>query len=145
MRFNKELYIAYCAARYSVFTPSCVINLWHGSVSEGIAALHESYEVQTSSIITACNPYSKLTSATENNIRQERLARQVSCRWKHLPAAGTDPQGCWPPEPGILILGITRDEARMLARDYDQHAILYIEGATPRVCASDINFRGIIQ
>jgi len=47
-----------------------------------------------------------------------------------VPGMGRDPGGEWPSEPSVLVLGISRREAEVLGRSYDQNAIVFYEKDT---------------
>ena len=47
---------------------------------------------------------------------------------------GRDPRGEWPAEASVLVLGISRREAEILGRSYEQNAIVFIErGQAPEL------------
>ena len=49
---------------------------------------------------------------------------------------GRDPEGDWPAEPSVLAVGISRHEAEVIGRSYEQNAIVFIErGKAPELVA----------
>jgi len=44
-----------------------------------------------------------------------------------FPGEGSGDDGQWPPERSLLILGILRDDAIRLGRDFGQRAVVYGE------------------
>lgn len=87
--------------------------------------LHERYDVKSSALLTAYNPYSEKTDDAANVRAQAALVEEIRRHWEFLPGEGCDPAGVWPPEPSILILGISLEEARGLARKYRQNAFVW--------------------
>jgi hypothetical protein len=82
---------------------------------------------QTAAIITAHNPCSRRRSAFHNKVANRRLlAKLQKRRLRYFPAAGIDPVGIWPEEPGYFVLGCNLDEARALAADAGQAAFVWI-------------------
>jgi hypothetical protein len=60
------------------------------------------------------------------------LINDVRMKWPYLEGAGVPcnradvpPGETWQPEESLLVLGISRDEARTLGRAYGQNAILF--------------------
>jgi len=51
-----------------------------------------------------------------------------------IPGVGRDPRGEWPAEPSVLVLGISRREAEILGRSYEQNAVVFVErGGAPEL------------
>ena len=75
--------------------------------------------------VTACNPRSVRLPAWRNLERQRRL-KALSSRlgYPTLAGVGVGDDPAWPPEPSLLILGVSRQRARRLARLFGQHAIV---------------------
>lgn len=116
---------AYRATTYWVETPERWIALRVGEASEPLDRLlgpHESW-----ALVTADNPRSVPLPPEEN--RKRRCALRAEVRWPSFPTvAVADPQpGAepWPPELGLLLLGIGRKEALALGRRHEQNAILF--------------------
>jgi len=130
---------AYRAARYEVDTGDQRLVLRVDQPSAALARLHQRYAVNCSAFITACNPGSRICSPAENHRAGHALIRQVEQRnlaW--LPAAGVDPAGRWPEEPGLLILGLGPSGALPLARQFGQAAIIVnTADATPRLIPAE--------
>lgn len=77
------------------------------------------------SIITACNPGAKPLSDRDNGRRQAELEAALSAsRWPWRPSLAVDPGGQWPDEPGACIGGIPARQARRLAAEYGQVALV---------------------
>jgi hypothetical protein len=77
--------------------------------------------------ITACNPASRRCPAAFNHRAARRLLaalRRGGLRAAPVVARGDG--GDWPPEPGLLVFGLTRRAAAALGRQARQNAILHI-------------------
>ena len=74
------------------------------------------------------NPGSVTLTAQENAARQRQLENSVpDLGFVSYPGEGIADDGRWPPEPSLLILGIGRDGAKRLGREFGQLAIVYGE------------------
>jgi hypothetical protein len=88
--------------------------------------------------ITAWNPNSRLLAPWRNAARQNELLqalRRAGYRW--LPALGDGDDPAWPPEPSVLVLGMSPRNAVRLARRFDQNAVVVgkLRGLRPsRLC-----------
>lgn len=96
-----------------------------GRFSEPLARLHARHGVDCSAYLTACNPFGRLVDAQLNVRRQQQLAGDLrDMNRLFLCGAGRHPAGTWPPESSFLVLGLTRDEARVLGNKYEQNAVV---------------------
>ena len=76
--------------------------------------------------ITAFNPQSAMLSARENDRRDAALKRRLRARdirWHPAEAVGDD--GAWPPELGVLALGVSRGWAQQIGRAFNQAAVVW--------------------
>jgi hypothetical protein len=91
--------------------------------------------VDCSAFLTASNPGSLLRRDGENERAQRQLLSLLQQRgYAILPGRGVDPAGAWPPEESVLALGIRAEEARALARQFGQNALLVMAAdAVPRL------------
>jgi hypothetical protein len=78
--------------------------------------------------LTACNPRSEVLPDTENAERMQSLLQDVVAQgrsfWSGL---GVSDISDWKPEESILVLGMSKDEAHLLAERYHQNAFVYGE------------------
>lgn len=83
--------------------------------------------------ITAFNPHSIELSDKENWQRQQALREVViSMRLLFLEGSGQHPSGEWPAEDSVLVLGVTVPQARAIAAQFGQNAIVWVgEDAVP--------------
>ena len=99
-----------------------------GVRSQELAALQRSRGVPSSAYMTAWNPGSKALEKAENKKRNEELRREAEALGlEALEGEGRSPARDWCEE-SFLLLGITRERAIALARQYGQVAFLYVGG-----------------
>lgn len=129
---NKELWQAYVDAIYRV---DGKMDFRIGKYSPALARLHEAHGARHSDFITAFNPASKRLSAAENVARHTELGEQLEALGANrLPAAGVDPNGEWPPEPGYLVFDLAHEQILALGRAWGQNATVHIDtDAIPRL------------
>lgn len=134
MPLTPDLRAAYEKALYVVFgAPDLVIRI--GEPNARLDEVMDEEGVDTAAYLTAANPGGEL---------QEKRANELSCAALHQVLAdagyvcylgeGRDPEGDWPPEPSVLAVGISRREAEVIGRSYEQNAIVFIErGRAPEL------------
>lgn len=118
---------AFKQAVYQIHSPDGKVELRIGKASTTLRQLMQTQGVKHAAIITAYNPQARLTD--ENLNRHAHIALLQAVEALHLPwwpATNLDPTGAWPDEPSILILGITVEQARWLARRFRQLAFVDI-------------------
>ena len=131
---SRELQEAYENADYAVFLePELILKI--GEPSERLDRVMATLDVPSAAFITACNPRSRPQSEAENAAATEALQGLVDAAgYPHYRAEGRDPEGRGPAEPGVLILGIFRDNAEALGRLFGQNAIVFVErGRAPQL------------
>jgi hypothetical protein len=132
---NRDQFLhAYLNASYRIeASPAFVMKV--NLPSPELAALFHSSRARRAAFITACNPASQPLSATENHQRQALLLQcieQLGLHW--LPGRGEDPAGEWPGEDSFLVLGIEKETACGLGRQFGQNAIVFCDsGAVPQL------------
>jgi len=78
--------------------------------------------------VTAANPGGAPADPQDNLLSSEALLHaQREAGYACIPGMGRDPGGEWPAEPSVLVLGISRREAEILGRSYEQNAIVFYE------------------
>lgn len=134
MPLRPDLLAAYQKALYVVHgAPELVIRI--GERNEDLDALLEADGLDTAAYLTAANPGGELQSKMENELACAALHQALAdagciC----YVGEGRDPEGDWPAEPSILALGISRHEAEVVGRSYEQNAIVFIErGKAPEL------------
>lgn len=129
---SPELVAAYRAARYRV---DAGFDLRVDCFCAPLAALHRARGVASSAFITASNPRSVRCDAAENAAREASFEAGVrALGFATLSGRGCDPQGLWPDEPSLLILGLELDPARRLASEQGQNGLIWSgSDAVPRL------------
>ena len=126
---------AYLATTYLAESPDGErFPLRVGRRHPGLDARLRELGVRAWAFITACNPRSEPLPGAENAARMVRLREAVAglgfAAWE---GQGIGDDGDWPPEPSLLILGITRARAAEFAREFGQNAFVYGELDQPAI------------
>ena len=119
---------AYGRTTFIADTPQGRLSLRVGQRSAELDSLLAAHDVTTWAYVTAFNPGSVRLTPHENSERQRQLGRAVAeLGFVSYPGEGIGDDGRWPPEPSLLILGIYRNDAERLGRQYGQLAVVYGE------------------
>ena len=128
---NSRLRLAYVRAEYAVFAaPELVIHI--GEPSPRLDALLAAHGAHCAAYVSAANPRGWRRNALRNRIAfgsLKKLLRKEGLRF--LAGEGRDPNGDWPAEASLLVLGISRAAAEALGRRLRQNAIVWIERGSP--------------
>jgi acetyl esterase/lipase len=92
-------------------------------------------------VVTSDNPYSTLLDDGTNELRRSDLRRFLRRRGiAFFESTGRDVTRHWPSEHGVALPTLTREDARALARAWDQFAFYEVnaDGVTVRDAASDL-------
>lgn len=123
---SKELVAAYLKTDFIVFQDTLNFTLRINAYSEPLSELHKQHGVDSSALITAFNPFSKIATEEQNLIRQDELEKDLKLiGGTILLGAGVNPEKTWPEEANYLTLGITENEACKLGNKYQQNAIVF--------------------
>jgi hypothetical protein len=134
MPLGPDLIAAYLCAEYVVFVePELLLRV--GEASAQLDALLEAEGADTAAYVTAANPQGRFAGPAENLLATTALLEaQREAGYACFTGEGRDPQGEWLPEPSVLVVGISRSEAAILGRSYEQNAILFVEkGRAPEL------------
>jgi Protein of unknown function (DUF3293) len=102
-----------------------------GHANPDLAKLHLAFSVDCSAFVTAANPFSTLTRATANAVRQAALVEQLGRMGLHfIEGIGKHPSGTWQGESSLLVLGITLSDAKQLGMQHEQNAIVWCDSDT---------------
>jgi hypothetical protein len=116
---------AYLETDYHVHSDAPVkLNI--GVANPTLAALHKSHRVESSTFVTACNPFSQAFDELANAERQAALARELQQRsLTYIEGIGQHPKNEWPGELSFLVLGLSREAAKALGNRHEQNAIVW--------------------
>lgn len=113
--------LAFRQTTYRVHAPTGTIDI---HIGERPLALSE----HCWAFLTAYNPLPRNLEDVENQRRQQRFLTQLEREgWTFYPGEGRSDDGSWPPEPSVLVLGATLEQATALAAAYEQLAFVYGE------------------
>ncbi len=118
---------AFKQAIYQVHSPEGLLDLHIGKVSLPLREHMAHHGVRHAALLTAYNPQAQLTATAMN--RQAQISLLKTVEDLHLPwwpGVNLDPQQKWPDEPSLLILGMSVEQARWLARRFRQLAFVGI-------------------
>ncbi len=134
MPLSPDLLRAYERADYVVFgEPELVIHV--GEPNADLDALMEAEEASTAAYLTAANPDGEQRSEEDNReAAGALLAHEMLTGLARFEGEGRDPQGKWPAEPSVLVLGIERKDAAFIGVAHAQNAMVFIEkGKAPEL------------
>lgn len=131
MPVGPDLVVAYLAAEYVVYgEPELVLRV--GERNAALDALLDAEGADTAAYVTAANPRGRPAGKAENVLATTALLQaQKEAGYACHAGEGRDPQDEWPAEPSVLVVGISRAEAAVLGRSYEQNAIVFIEKGQP--------------
>jgi hypothetical protein len=125
MAVPEALIEAYRKAEYVVLAePPFALRI--GAPNARLDALLAEHGAHGAAFITACNPRGARRSDADNAAAMAVLRSTLKGRgYACIAGEGRDPQGAWPAEPSVLVLGVPRDEAESLGRAFGQNAIVH--------------------
>lgn len=122
-----ELAKAYREALYVIHGEGGHIQLRVGQFSPELTTLMKNHGVKSAAFLTAFNPHSILATAEVNVNNHTALIDDIDALGlKLIFGEGGDPLHLWPSEPSVLALGISHQNAELLAEKYGQNAYLWI-------------------
>ncbi|HEX6266056.1 MAG TPA: putative toxin-antitoxin system toxin component, PIN family [Burkholderiales bacterium] len=133
MLLSPQLIAAYERADYVVHgADNGGFTLKIGRRSAPLDALLEAQGATSAAFVTAANPRGEQRSEAQNSAALAEL--EGSLAHPSYRGEGRDPDGRWPAEPSLLVMGIARGEAEALGRACRQNAIVFVEkGAAPEL------------
>lgn len=83
----------------------------------------------TWAFVTAWNPIDKAPHQLGDNVENNQVLLETlqQSGWIILPAWGIPDTQIWPPEASFLVLGISKEDAKLIARQFNQHAFVFGE------------------
>jgi hypothetical protein len=133
-----ELRDAFRNTRYELQLATGTICLGVDQRCAGLGDWMRANDCSCAAWLTAFNPGSRARDHSLNAAAQQQLeSRLVNDGYKFCRGTAVDPTGCWPPEPSVLVAGMSSDAALAIARDFGQVAFLWCTAdATPRLVAA---------
>src|SRR5262249_11528972 len=123
--YRHDLNAAYEATQYWIDEVAMPFYVYCGQRCTRIDGLLDAHGVTEWAFVTAANPGSRRLSDEENARRNEALRERLRGRAVKLDAGrGVGTVGDWPAEPSFLALGLGEAEARAVAAEFGQNAIL---------------------
>lgn len=135
-----QLRQVYLATQFRVTEHSPPFTLRIGERSVQVLELFGSSGVASAAFLTAWNPRSEMQSDDANAAAQAKLvARLVATGHRCFAGIGEDLSGQWPGEPSLLALGVGRERAVQLGREFGQNAVVWVgaEGVPELVWLGD--------
>jgi hypothetical protein len=124
---SPQLIKAYRQASYVVFGDDSEFVLKVGKVSQELVTIMKNNNVNSAAFLTAYNPHSQQLELTVNEQSQAKLFRELqSLKINYLQGEGRDDSGEWLAESSVLALGISLQNAEILAEQFKQNAFVWI-------------------
>lgn len=126
---NKELLEAYKNTIYRVYLEdNNFIDLFIDKLNLDIINILNEYNAENAMFITAYNPYSKLLTKEENELRQNKLIEEIKdLDLKYFYGEGIGLDTSWEPEKSILVLNVDKDNINYLIEKFEQNAIVFVD------------------
>ena len=124
---SPQLIKAYRQAHYVVELPGNSITLRIGQINSDLAKFMADEGVTAAAFLTAFNPYSEELSESDNEAAQRKMIADLrALNVSFISGEGRDPDGQWPGEPSLLALGISIQDAEILADRYGQNGFVWV-------------------
>lgn len=124
MAIPEHLVAAYRRTTFQADTPIGRLSIRWGKGDERLDALLAQHGAQTWAYVTACNPQSKSLADPENTARQKALIGRLAGRFPVYHGQGVGDEAGWKPEPSVLVIGMSSDEAGEIGREFGQYAVV---------------------
>lgn len=98
-----------------------------GKRSHKVDMLLARYSARSAVFITAWNPFSRSLTRGRNEYRQRCLLASLRARGcPSLTGEGRGADAKWPPEPSVLVFGVSEWEAAQMGRAWGQNAVVFV-------------------
>jgi len=126
---------AFRATTYCVTTPQGLFGLRIGQADPAFDNFLRGQKADCWTIISAVNPGALLFSDEQNRLRQEHLRERVSALgYRFFATLNRADAADWPPEASLLVLQVPEAQARVLADEFSQLAVVCADtGGAPRL------------
>ncbi len=113
---------AYKNTKYKVFKPNLEIQI--GVLNDDLNDLLGKNNATEWAYITAFNPYSKVLTDLENKDRHLELQEDTKS-FLTYEGHGVGTDSSWEPELSLLVIGVSKAEAILIGKKFEQNAIVY--------------------
>lgn len=126
---NKDLLEAYKNTIYRVYLEdNNFIDLLIDKLNLDVINILDQYKAENAIFITAYNPYSKLLTKEENELRQNKLIEEIKdLDLKYFYGEGIGLDTSWEPEKSIFVLNIKKETINYLIEKFEQNAIVFVD------------------
>lgn len=122
---NRELSEAYKNTTYRVYSPIGEIDIRIGVMNPLLQELLLSNHLESWAFISACNPYSVMQDTGVNTVLNTQLEDYLSRKqYVFFKGMGVGDDDSWEPEASFMVLNIGKEDAKKLARQFKQNAIV---------------------
>jgi len=130
-----ELDAAYRRTIYEVLLDDSRLVLRIDERNPQLLALQRGRQVEDSTFLSAWNPRSVVRTLEQNHEAHQRLLQCLSeLELASWPGWGRDPDGIWPAEQSLLVMGLDLPGARALGAAFSQNAVVHSgPDAVPRL------------
>jgi len=134
-RMSADKVRAYRATNYRIGHTTQDIVLAPGLRSDRLAELFASKSVTCGAFLTAFNPPGTQKSDTENDQAHAELTKTLArLGLESIEGSGSEVDTQWPAEKSLFSLGLNREDAIAIGRQYDQDAIVWVgDSAVPEL------------
>ncbi len=115
---------AYKNTKYKVFEPNLIIEI--GKLNQELDDLLLKHDSKEWAFVTAYNPYSMVLTNDENKMRHYEL-KELTTNYVTFNGHGVGEDPEWEPELSLFIIGISKEEASLIGKKFEQNAIVYGE------------------
>ena len=123
---SADLIRAYRETDYRAGVGPAEITLRIDERAEALSRLYETSGHRCALFVTACNPFSETRSVETNLAAHARLRAELTKLTRYvIEGIGAHPSGRWE-EKSFLALGVSREAAIMLGRQFGQNAVVWI-------------------
>lgn len=126
-KLDPGLIDAYRSTLFQTFINDMIVTLKIDHRCEPLRNLFRRHAANSACFITAHNPFGRLLSLKENQIRNDKLKSDLSAKYPIFDGIGVDPEGKWEGEASFLALGVNLTKAEELAELYQQNAVVFID------------------
>lgn len=122
---NRELSEAYKNTTYRVYSPIGEIDIRIGVMNPLLQELLLSNHLESWAFISACNPYSVMQDTGVNTVLNTQLEDYLSRKqYVFFKGMGVGDDDSWEPEASFMVLNIGKEDAKKLARQFKQNAVV---------------------